>query len=85
MALVTSCPRDLTPLLTEDEVAAFFRVTPRTVRRWAREGWLQPVRIAGTTRFLPEEIQGFASTTSEGPADNGAFAKSGEDASRGTG
>ena len=31
-----------TGLLTTPEVAAMFRVTPRTVREWARTGWLPP-------------------------------------------
>ncbi|MCU7937075.1 MAG: helix-turn-helix domain-containing protein [Candidatus Thiodiazotropha sp. (ex Dulcina madagascariensis)] len=38
------------------EVAAFFRVNDRTVYRLAISGGLPGFKVAGTWRFLPEDI-----------------------------
>ena len=83
MALV-ALPRTDGPSRQNVEVAAFFRVTPGTVRGWLCEGWLQPVRRPGMMRFLPEETEASPAPRAKAPP-NGAFAKSGEAASRGTG
>lgn len=48
---------DIRELATEQEVAEFFRVSPRTVRRWSKSGTLRPVRVGGTTRYRISEIQ----------------------------
>jgi len=48
-------------LMTEAEVAAIFRVTPRTVRRWATQGYLTPVRVGGITRYRAAQVAGLAS------------------------
>lgn len=39
--------RALPELLTRAEVAAMFRVSPATVRRWAAAGWAPTVRLPG--------------------------------------
>ena len=42
-----------TALLTPSEVAALFRVSPRTVTRWAKAGKLTPIRTLGGHRRYP--------------------------------
>ncbi|MHB1786528.1 MAG: BldC family transcriptional regulator [Acidimicrobiales bacterium] len=45
-------------LLTPAEVAALFRVNPKTVTRWARSGKLTAVRtLGGHRRFRASEIR----------------------------
>lgn len=41
-------------LLTPSEVAAIFRVDPKTVTRWAAEGKLNSIRTPGRHRRFPE-------------------------------
>ncbi len=44
-------------LLTPAEVAAMFRVNPKTVTRWARSGKLTAVRtLGGHRRFKASEV-----------------------------
>ena len=43
-------------LLRPDEVAAYFSVTVRTVRRWIGEGKLKAVRVFGVTRIPRKEV-----------------------------
>lgn len=38
-------------LMTVQEVARMMRVTPRTVQRWIAKGYLQAVKVGGTTRI----------------------------------
>lgn len=46
------------PLLTPGEVAAAFRVDPKTVTRWARAGKLSSIRtLGGHRRFLATEVR----------------------------
>ncbi|MGI8493490.1 MAG: BldC family transcriptional regulator [Acidimicrobiales bacterium] len=46
------------PLLTPAEVAALFRVDPKTVTRWARAGKIGAVRtLGGHRRFRASEIR----------------------------
>jgi excisionase family DNA binding protein len=45
-------------LLTPAEVAAAFRVDPKTVTRWAKAGKLNSIRtLGGHRRYLATEIQ----------------------------
>jgi excisionase family DNA binding protein len=45
-------------LLTPAEVAALFRVNPKTVTRWARAGKITAIRtLGGHRRFRSTEIQ----------------------------
>jgi excisionase family DNA binding protein len=45
-------------LLTPSEVAALFRVNPKTVTRWARGGKLTAIRtLGGHRRFRVSEIR----------------------------
>jgi excisionase family DNA binding protein len=47
-------------LLTPAEVAAMFRVNPKTVTRWARAGRISAVRtLGGHRRFHAVEIRRF--------------------------
>lgn len=47
-----SVPHDA-QLLTPAEVAAIFRVDPKTVTRWARSGYLPCIRTLGGHRRFP--------------------------------
>lgn len=50
----------LPPRMTEKEVAAHWRVTPRTLQRWREEGfgpsWL---RIGGRILYTRDEVLGY--------------------------
>ncbi|HZJ26192.1 MAG TPA: BldC family transcriptional regulator [Acidimicrobiia bacterium] len=47
-------------LLTPSEVAAMFRVNPKTVTRWARAGKISAIRtLGGHRRFRAAEIHKF--------------------------
>jgi excisionase family DNA binding protein len=50
---------DQNDLLTPAEVAALFRVNPKTVTRWARAGKISAIRtLGGHRRFRRGEIEG---------------------------
>ena len=45
-------------LLTPSEVAAMFRVNPKTVTRWARSGKIAAIRtLGGHRRFRASEVR----------------------------
>jgi excisionase family DNA binding protein len=47
-------------LLTPAEVAAMFRVNPKTVTRWARAGKISAIRtLGGHRRFRAGEVRAF--------------------------
>lgn len=49
-------------LLTPAEVAALFRVDPKTVTRWAKAGKLTAIRtLGGHRRFRSSEVQALLS------------------------
>jgi excisionase family DNA binding protein len=51
---------ELERLLTPAEVAAMFRVDPKTVTRWARAGKLSSVRtLGGHRRYREAEVHAF--------------------------
>lgn len=53
------------PLLTADQVAARFQVSPKTVYNWARTGRIPAIRPSpGCVRFDPEAVEAFASAAS---------------------
>jgi excisionase family DNA binding protein len=53
-----SDPVDVEALLTPGEVATMFRVTNKTVLRWANEGRLTSVRtLGGHRRYRSAEVQ----------------------------
>ena len=55
------------PLLTPAEVAALFRVNPKTVTRWARAGKITAIRtLGGHRRFRAAEIRRFLEQVEEG-------------------
>jgi excisionase family DNA binding protein len=46
-------------LMTPAEVAALFRVDPKTVTRWAESGKLAPIRtLGGHRRYRATEVRG---------------------------
>jgi excisionase family DNA binding protein len=48
---------DSEPLLTPAEVAALFRVDPKTVTRWAKAGKLTSIRtLGGHRRYRASEV-----------------------------
>ncbi len=50
--------RDSEKLLTPSEVAAIFRVDPKTVTRWAKVGKLSSIRtLGGHRRFREQEVR----------------------------
>jgi excisionase family DNA binding protein len=65
--------------MTPAEVAALFRVDPKTVTRWADAGKLTAVRtLGGHRRYRQDEVQNLLVASSLAPA--GAGAKSGDSA-----
>lgn len=53
-------------LLTPSEVAAMFRVNPKTVTRWARAGKISAIRtLGGHRRFRAAEIRSFLEKVEE--------------------
>jgi excisionase family DNA binding protein len=57
--MTTSHITDADLLLTPSEVAALFRVDPKTVTRWARAGRLTAVRtLGGHRRYHAAEVHG---------------------------
>ena len=53
-------------LLTPSEVAAMFRVNPKTVTRWARAGKISAIRtLGGHRRFRAAEIHRFLEQVDE--------------------
>lgn len=55
---VTNMANDNDALLTPAEVAALFRVSPKTVTRWARAGKLTAMRtLGGHRRFRASEVR----------------------------
>jgi excisionase family DNA binding protein len=65
--------------MTPAEVAALFRVDPKTVTRWADAGKLTAVRtLGGHRRYRQDEVQNLLVASSLAPASVGA--KSGDSA-----
>lgn len=59
--------QDPEELLTPSEVAAMFRVNPKTVTRWARSGKISAIRtLGGHRRFKASEIRKFLEDAGEG-------------------
>ncbi len=58
-------------LLTPAEVAAMFRVNPKTVTRWARAGKISAIRtLGGHRRFRANEIRALLKEVQENPDPN---------------
>ena len=54
---MTTRTPDAEPLLTPSEVAAMFRVDPKTVTRWAKAGKLTSIRtLGGHRRYRQNEV-----------------------------
>jgi excisionase family DNA binding protein len=55
---VSTRPAESEPLLTPAEVAAMFRVDPKTVTRWAKAGKLSSIRtLGGHRRYRETEVR----------------------------
>jgi excisionase family DNA binding protein len=55
---MTQLPPEPEALLTPAEVAALFRVDPKTVTRWAKAGKLSAIRtLVGHRRYRASEVQ----------------------------
>lgn len=53
-------PVETEALLTPSEVAAMFRVDPKTVTRWAKAGKLSSIRtLGGHRRYRADEVRKF--------------------------
>ncbi|MCP4536650.1 MAG: helix-turn-helix domain-containing protein [Chloroflexi bacterium] len=48
-----------TELLTTDQIAEMFHVSPRTVFRWLASGKLKGIRIGNITRVRREDLEDF--------------------------
>ncbi len=56
-------------LLTPAEVAALFRVDPKTVTRWARAGKITAIRtLGGHRRYRSSEVRALLTGTAPGQA-----------------
>lgn len=44
-------------LIPSPKAAEVFGVSPRTIRRWAKLGILDPVRVGGSTRYRLSDIE----------------------------
>jgi len=61
-------------LLTPGEVAAIFRVDPKTVTRWAKSGKLTAIRtLGGHRRFLEAEVRSLMDVDVVDPMDDVAM------------
>ncbi len=47
-------------LLTEDQVAAYFGISRRTVARWVRDGILHQVKVKRYIRYRRDEVERLA-------------------------
>jgi len=62
---MTSRPVEAEALLTPAEVAAIFRVDPKTVTRWAKAGKLTSLRtLGGHRRYIESEVRNLLGGTS---------------------
>jgi excisionase family DNA binding protein len=67
---VTSTPQP-DALLTPAEVAALFRVDPKTVTRWAKSGKLTALRtLGGHRRFLESEVRALIDVPEQSPSES---------------
>ena len=59
-------------LLTPSEVAALFRVDPKTVTRWAKAGKLTSIRtLGGHRRYKESEVKALLITSTSQSTKNG--------------
>jgi excisionase family DNA binding protein len=62
-------PREQEVLLTPAEVAALFRVDPKTVTRWAKAGKLTAIKtLGGHRRYRQSEVQALLKSASPSTA-----------------
>ncbi len=57
---------DIPELMTPAEVAALFRVDPKTVTRWAKAGKLTSIRtLGGHRRYRAAEVHGLLNRSAQ--------------------
>jgi excisionase family DNA binding protein len=54
-------------LIPSPQTAEVFGVSPRTIRRWAKQGILDPVRVGGSTRYRLSDIEATIREGTRGP------------------
>ncbi len=47
----------LEPLLTANDLAEMFRCVPATIRNYARDGVIPSIRLGGSIRFRPCDVE----------------------------
>ncbi len=55
----------LPELLSPRDVAAYFNRSLRTIREWARRGYLKPVRVHGAVFYRRDDVEAIVSPRSE--------------------
>lgn len=69
---MTTRSSDAEPLLTPAEVAALFRVDPKTVTRWAKAGKLSSIRtLGGHRRYRESEVRALLAGIPQQRSDEG--------------
>jgi excisionase family DNA binding protein len=64
-------PSNIEPLLTYADVAHLLGVTPRTIQRYVKEGWLRPRRFSRrTVRFRRADVERFFDQVKNSPGQN---------------
>lgn len=56
-------PRNVEPLMTEDEVAAYLRVQPSTIRKWVKQNKIPHVKAGSLNRFRREDVDQWTEET----------------------
>ena len=51
--------QDMATLMTPEDVASLFKVTPKTIYKWAKNNEIPHIRLGRTVRFNREAIKAF--------------------------
>jgi excisionase family DNA binding protein len=86
MAKTDAHHRDSDALLTPAEVAALFRVSPKTVTRWAESGKLPAMRtLGGHRRFRASHVEAVLAVAEPDPlSENGRVTGNGTNGTNGS-
>ena len=65
---MSACLTEVEPLLTPPEVTIMFKVDPKTVTRWAKQGKLTSLRtLGGHRRYREAEVRRLLGGSAEQP------------------